>query len=249
MANVEVAEVHTRLLRLALGVEDSRAYWENLDPTVPPGPRAIQAFEQRWFGTKSLERVRTLLANFGARYDEFPSALAVLQNWRGMTPSTRQMICHWHLQLSDPLYRSFTASFLAHRRLRVIPSFDRDVVVRWINENHPNRWSASTVLQFARKLLSAATEAGLIASERGQRTPQFPRVPDEALEFLLYLLRETTFSGSLLENPYLSSVGLIGDLLDQRLRKLPSLDYHRMGELTEFDWKYKNLTHWAKETL
>lgn len=76
----EETRVHTRIMRLALAVEESRAYWANLDPSVPPGPRAIQAFEQRWFGAKSLHRVRTLLANFGARYDAFPKALEVLRS-------------------------------------------------------------------------------------------------------------------------------------------------------------------------
>ena len=57
----EVTEVHTRILRLALGVDEARAYWANVDPTVPPGPRALQAFEQRWFGAKTLDRVKTLL--------------------------------------------------------------------------------------------------------------------------------------------------------------------------------------------
>ncbi len=66
VAQGEETVVHTRILRLALGIEESRAYWTHVDPTLPAAPRAIQAFEQRWFGAKSLHRVRTLLANFAA---------------------------------------------------------------------------------------------------------------------------------------------------------------------------------------
>jgi hypothetical protein len=117
----ERTTLHARLLHLALGVEESRAYWANVDPAVPPGRRAIQAFEQRWFGAKSLERVRTLLAAFVARYDAFPEALEVLRRWKGMDPATRRAICHFHLQLTDPIYRRFTSEFLVSRREAVRP--------------------------------------------------------------------------------------------------------------------------------
>ena len=109
----EATEIHTRILRLALGVEESRSYWENVNPAVPAARRALTAFEERWFGAKSLERVRFLLANFVDRYDPFPEALAVLQRWRSMYAATRQIVCHWLLQLSDPLYRRFTGRFFA----------------------------------------------------------------------------------------------------------------------------------------
>lgn len=60
----EATDVHTRILRLALGIEESRSYWERVEPTVPVADRGLIAFEERWFGSKSLERVRFLLSNF-----------------------------------------------------------------------------------------------------------------------------------------------------------------------------------------
>lgn len=97
----ENTEVHTGILRLALAIEDSRCYWEHVDANIPAGARARHAFEGRWFGAKSMERVRYLLASFQARYDAFPRALPVLAHWRNMDLPSRQVICHWHLQLSD----------------------------------------------------------------------------------------------------------------------------------------------------
>ena len=78
----EVSDTHTRILRLALGIEESRSYWEHVDPAVPAADRTLLAFEARWFGSKSLERVRFLLANLGDRYDVYPEALAVLRQWQ-----------------------------------------------------------------------------------------------------------------------------------------------------------------------
>ena len=96
-------------------------------------------------------------------------------------------------------------------------------------------------IQFASKLLSAAYSATVVTSNRDPRPIGMPRVPDEALEYLLYLLRETEFEGSLLDNPYLSSVGLEGAILEERLRGLPGLAFRRQGDLIDFGWRHHDL--------
>lgn len=245
----EATTVHTRILRLALGIEDSRSYWERVDPAVPLTARAQVAFEQRWFGAKSLERVRFLLQNFVDRYDAFPEALAILRRWRSMDAAARQVICHWHLQLSDPLYRKFTGDFLVARRTLREPRVDRDVVLRWVKSEFPGRWSEATGVQFASKLLSAASEAGLISPKVDPRSLLVPKVTDLALAYMLHLLRGLRFTGTLIDNAYLASVGLTDGVIDQRLRTLPGITFRRMAHLTEFDWDHATLTAWAQATL
>lgn len=242
----EVAEVHTRILRLALGVEESRSYWENVDPSVPASARPLAAFEQRWFGAKSLERTRTLVPNFVDRYDRYPEALEVLRRWRSMDAATRTLVCHFHLQLSDPLYRRYTGEYLVARRVLRDPKVDRDSTLRWVQDEYPERWSASTCVQFASKLLSAASEAGLVSAKRDPRTLLLPKVTDLALGYLLHLLRGVDFAGTLTENPYLASVGLTDTFLDQRLRTVRGLSYRRMAHLREFEWEYPSLSTWAE---
>ena len=249
LPQAEVTEIHTRILRLALGVEESRDYWEHVDQSIPSADRALVAFEQRWFGSKSLERVRFILANLAGRFDPFPEALAALRRWRAMDAVTRQVLCHWHLQFSDPIYRRFTGSFLVERRSVREPQVDRDAVLRWVKNEFPDRWSETTCVQFASKLLSAASEAGLITGKRDPRKLLFPKVPDQALVYLMYLLRSVHFTGTLTDNPYLASVGLTSGFLDQRLRALPAITFRRMRHLTEFDWAYPSLSAWAEATL
>ncbi len=246
----EADVLHTRLLRLALGAEESRSYWENGHDT-PSNERSTLAFEERWFGGKSLERVRFLLSSFVVRYDAFPEALHVLRRWRRMETLTRKLICHWHLQLSDPLYRAFTGTFLVERARTRTPEskVDRDIVRRWLKTTLPERWSEATYVQFASKLLSAASEAGLVTEKRDPRALLVPQVPDLALAYLLQLLRGIHFKGTLLENPYLESVGLTGPFLDARLRKLSGLEFRRMAHLTELSWESPTLRAWAEETL
>ncbi len=154
-------KVHTRLMNVSLALEESRAYWENVPPkedqrTMPPeGDQLtirpeiapdrlpLAAFEQRWFGNKSLTRVRRLLRTFDSRFGAFPRALAVLRRWRPRDPATRRNVCHWHTQLSDPLYRAFTSDFLEQRRCLRDPSVDPDVTARWIDRRTAGKWAPS----------------------------------------------------------------------------------------------------------
>ena len=104
-------------------------------------------------------------------------------------------------------------------------------------------------IQFASKLLSAAYSAALVTSNRDPRPIGVPRVSDDALEYLMYLLRETEFEGSLLDNPYARSVGLEGAILEERLRGLPGLAFRRQGDLIDFGWRHRDLRIWADVNL
>lgn len=245
----ETREVHTRLLRLPLACEESRAYWLHARPDVPALDRAQEAFEERWFGSKSMARVRYLLINFSHRFDAFRESLDVLTRWRIADASTRQNICHWHAQLTDPIYREFSGDFLHDRRRHPEPSLDRDVVARWVERRLDGKWASATTLRMATALLTCATEAGLCEAGHGKKAVLYPKVPDEALAYLLYLLRGIDFEGTLLANPYLASVGLAEGFLEQRLRRLPGLTYHRMQHLQDLEWHHPDLKTWASATL
>lgn len=243
----EATAVHTRLLKCALGIDDARAYWSHAGNAKPVTAR--RAFDEYWFGARSLPWIEILLSNMRARFEAFPSALHTLHRWSNMAPDTRQLICHWHLQLSDPLYRSFAGEYLVERRANGRMTVTRDLVASWVGDQGPERWTMATRIQFASKLLSAAFSAGLVASNRDPRQIVLPRVPDDALEYLLYLMREVTFEGGLLENQYLASVGLEGRFLEGRLASLPGMQFVRQGDLFDFGWRHPNLAAWTKANL
>jgi hypothetical protein len=243
----EVTDIHTRLLKCALEVEESRAYWEHAAGSRDTSAR--QAFDAYWFGAKSLARIDVLLTNMKARFDAFPSALSTLQRWVHMAPDTRRVVCHWHLQLTDPLYRKFAGDYLVERREGPRVDVTRDLVVSWVGQHGPGRWTMATRIQFASKLLSAAFSAGLVATNRDPRPIALPRVPDDALEYLMYLLREVQFEGSLLRNPYAASVGLEDSFLEERLRALPGLAFSRQGDLIDYGWRHTDLCAWADANI
>ena len=142
----EVVEPHTQLLRVTLEADNARAYWQRSAPDGPAGDQeAEQAFVGFWFGTKTMPRVRALIAVFRARFAAFPGALAALRAWPDMDRATRVLVCHWHLQLSDPLYRRFTGDYLVERRQGGRETVSRGLVIRWMAEvDVEGRWSAST---------------------------------------------------------------------------------------------------------
>lgn len=244
----ETTEAHSRLLRCSLCVEESRAYWANVDPDRPR-ESAVDAFEQSWFGTKSEPWTTELLSNMRVRFDAFPETLRVLAAWRTMRFETRRLICHLHIQLTDPLYRAFTGSFLPERRESIRPSVHRQTVIDWVAANGPDRWALKTQLQFATRLLSCSFSAGLLGGNRDPREALTPRVPDEVLSYLLYLLREISFDGTLIRNPYLSSLGIVGAIVDDRLQALTSIDYRRVGSTFEIGWRHADLASWARAEL
>jgi len=240
----ETTAIHTRLLKCSLEVEESRSYWRH---TSEHAERATpeRAFEEYWFGARSLPRVKLFLTNFRARFDAFPTAFEALQRLSILDLESRRLICHWHLQLSDPLYRAFTGDFLRLRRDKPRPEVYRDAVITWVGDQGPGRWTMATRIQFASKLLTATLAAGLVSSNRDPRPLSFPAIPDGALTYLLYLLREVDFEGTLLDNPYLASVGLVGAALDDRLRGLEGVGYRRQGENRDLSWEFADLSAWV----
>jgi hypothetical protein len=248
MKPAEVTQIHTRLLNCTLEVESSRAWF--VHPSGDDeGAVANRAFAESWFGARSLPRVKALVTNLRARFDVYPHALPALRAWSHMDPATRALVCHWHVQLSDPVYRAFTSELLIERHQEGRPDITRDMVTRWVGDKGGGRWSMATRVQFASQLLATAKGAGLVTTTKDPRKLALPRVGDDALTYLMYLLRGIDFAGTLLANPYLASVGLTPSLTEDRVRALPAFRFRRQGGLVDFDWVYPDLEAWAEASL
>jgi len=243
----EETAYHTRIMKCTLEIEHSRAYWQHCEQS--DGPVSVEdAFEKAIFGSRTYTRVERLMADMRHRFDAFAFALNVLKRWPTMNPQDRALICHWHMQLADPLYRRFSGDYLVKRFAGPRPVVDKALVVSWIEEQTPERWQIPSRMKIASKLMTSALSVGLLSSNRDPRPICFPRVSDTALTYLVYLLREVEFAGTMLENPYVTSVGLDIEVLVSRLRALPALRFHRQGELVDFGWQYDGLEAWAEQT-
>lgn len=241
--NQEETKEHTRILRVMLAVEDCVAYWKAPTEGVRPTERAQAAFEGRWFGTKSEARVRTLLGDMEGRFERYPEALAAIRAWdppRDIVP----WICHFHAQLADPIYRFFTGEFLPLRRAQGYATIDREAVARWVQERWPGKWSASTCMKFGGNMLGAAFDAGLIRDRKDPRKLVAPRVPKQALGYLLYLLRQVTTEG-FLESAYVTSVLPDPRERQTELRGLDGVVVTIRGDVQNFEWSYSDLKSWV----
>ena len=231
----EVTETHTRLMRWDLVIDHSRTWWSKDSPRT-----AARAFDEGWFGAMSEKRVESLARNLAFRFDAFPHGLPALRAV-DLSPAARSLVCHWHVQLTDPLYRDFTGDFLPQRRT-TNPTLRRETVADWVDQQQPGRWGTASRVQFASKLLGCAKAVGLLQGTRGVRTLTMPTVDDTALTYLLYLLRPVRIASRLDDNPYLRSV-LHPDDIAARLQRVPALGY-RAG-LAEFEWAHPDLQTWA----
>jgi hypothetical protein len=240
--SAEATKVHTRLLRFTLGADESRAYWRASTADAPL--QAKTAFEGYTFGQKSEARVEVILWNMRARYDAFPACLPALRAL-APEPTDAKLVTHWHVMLADPLYRAFVG-WLQSRRELGARDITRPELARWVESQEPGRWSGATRNGWASKLLSTAREAGLVESRKDPRPLVLPRISDTALLYLLHLLRGVHVDGTLLDNPYLRSVGLDGGALTDRLRGLPGLTLHKMGRLVDLSFDHPDLQAWAE---
>lgn len=240
----ESTEYHTRLMKAALAVEDCRAYW--LARRTKPQPTPEIAFQEYWFGARSLPWLQRLLGDMRARFEAYPESLAVLAAWADMSVSVRLSICHWHLQLADPLYRNFTGQFLPARASHGFESVRKSIVAEWIEECCPDRWQPVTRNQFARKLLYAATDAGLLKQAGSEWNIVAPTTDQIALTYLLYLLRGIEFEGSVTRNLYLRSVVIDEAELATRFRASSAVRVFLQGDLVDVSWQHESLTDWAE---
>lgn len=246
----EKAEEHTRILRVMLNAEDSRSYVrhaEREDYAHPADADAVRrlAFENRWFGNKSEARVNTLLGDMALRFDPYPDALRALNVWSPPL-DVFSWVCHFHVQLADPIYREFTGKFFPERLNDGYTSIDRGAVAAWVESRWPGRWAPTTVMKFAANMLSTGHQAGLFSGARDPRPLLKPTPPGVAVEYLLYLLREVETSEGFLDGPYMRSITPTRLHAIETIRGLANVSLSVLGDVATMDWAYGTLLEWAE---
>lgn len=207
---IEVTEPHTGLLRLGLALPQSLIFWERARHDATPSELVQTALEEGWYPELSRARVDYLVKQLARR---FPfSARRMLEFQRRAENSGNQLVCHWHLQLTDPLYRHFTRDFLLSQWSTGNASVDLEECENWVREQEVARdWKPVTVRRMGSGLLNAATEAGLCSgSGRGEHLLKIPTVNTEDIEYLRLLLAEAGASEQL--HGYLLSVGVSAEV-------------------------------------
>ena len=184
----ELNTPHTALLRLGLAAPQSILFWQRALDDLPLQQLCRQASEEQWFPELSKARSNYLVGQMEKRFP-FPSR--ELLGFRARPePQQNLLVCHWHLQLSDPLYRSFCSNFLIGCWSNPTTSVSLEASTRWVEKQEiAHKWQASTIRRMASGLLSAASEAGLCSAKgRGERELRLPLVKPEDIDYLKALL-------------------------------------------------------------
>lgn len=201
----EVVSLHTGLLRLGLAVEHSVRFWTRARTDSPLSELREAAWREKWFDDLSKSRVHYLVGQLGKRFP-FP-ARELLDFSPRAEHRSNALVCHWHLLLSDPLYRAFASEFLFGRWAVTDASVDLATTREWLKSRPLTAdWQPTTLGRMASGLLSAATEAGLCEG-RGS-TGKTLRLPTVDRDDIKYLHRMLSLAGAVHQfKTYLMSVG------------------------------------------
>lgn len=201
---LQVNTPHTGLLRLGLAVAQSATFWRKASDDLPLKELQNLALSQDWFNV-SEARTKYLVGQLQKRFP-FPVRQA-LKFGRDLERRQCQLVCHWHLQLTDPVYRRFTSEYLLSRWTSPTTTIDLEGSEKWVKSLPMTcDWKSVTARRMASGLLSAATDAGLCSgSGKGERSLRLPTVSDADIEYLKTILKA---AGALAElDLYLNSVG------------------------------------------
>jgi len=201
----EIKAPHTGLLRLGLALEQSVVFWQKAGEDKPVADLQDQAWDEGWFSEVSRTRARYLVTQLEKR---FPFEVRNLLHFKAK-PGEQQnrLVCHWSLQLTDPVYRDYTCHYLLNRWASPETIATLDGSQEWVRSLPlAAEWSTNTVRRMASGLLSAATEAGLCSpSGKSERTLRLPPVTEEDRDYLGKLLKLAGAEEHL--STYLTAVG------------------------------------------
>lgn len=189
---------HTGLLRLGLAVPASRIYWERAGSGLE-----IPNRQESWYPKLSAQRERYLLRQMQRRFPH-PWPAEILSR----PTLTANLVCHWHLQLTDPLYRHYTGDYLLKCWSSGTPAVSLEGTAAWVEKSPVAAdWKPNTVRRLASGLMSSASAAGLCDRRgRSERELRLPVVSAADLHYLNDLLDRAQSLGD--RSYYRVSVGL-----------------------------------------
>ncbi len=168
---------------MGLEASASRLYWAHVDPTHSLSERRQQAASETWFPELSEARRRYLLGELDKRFS--PAHLRALKALKPEAGAPTALICHWHLQWSDPLYREFTSDYLVGAWAQPDTGLNVDAVLGWLQgRGSYSEWSASTQRRLASGLLSTAVEAGFLKGSGRKKELRTVTVDGAGMDYL-----------------------------------------------------------------
>jgi hypothetical protein len=249
-----VTTPHTRIKKVGPRLDLARAYIRYANPDDGIAIQRQKAWDEHWFGFLSEPMFKQVLPAFHQRFGQYTSILKTLKGWLEYELEAHdfRLICHLHIQLTDPLYRWVTGTYMPQRYAEGYDEITTMVTFRQIQENGGESFSPPSLNKLSSCILSAARDNGLLKG-KAKKSFDRPLVSVTFLGYLIHVLRLFQFPLSdLPTSPYIQSV--VRD--STQLRPL-LLEGQRRG-WWEFNWgqqlfsitpRFDDLQSWYQEAI
>ena len=229
---------HTTMIRMAGRISESKTYIQNFSEGLTNKALKEAAWNENWFGFMGDSIFSCMMTGLFRRFGEYPKLTKILQQWidAGIEHYDFRLICHLHIQLSDPYYRWLTGEYLPDREQSNLGEFNADLIHVDFAKQSTKELKANTSQRLLKNLIRSADECGLLSGTVNKKI-ECPIVSTKFFAYIIYVLQEFSFPMSELpESPYIKSV-----CHDEEKLKRLLIEGQRLG-WWEFNWDMNMFT-------
>lgn len=179
------SEPHLYAYRVTARLMESREYIQKVELEESFSEVLKRAVAEGWFGVKSKDMTRRIIAALYSRYSQYPKGLCILKNSLDTMDSGEfRLISQFHLVLADPYYRWLTGVYFPQRRSDGFGFLSLDELVVEFSKIVQTELKPVTIRSYCSKLLTIARDVGLL---KGKVKKEFeePEVSEKALLYVL----------------------------------------------------------------
>lgn len=249
-------EPSTLIMKVGARLDETRIFLRNVDLLDDLKLQKEKVWNEQWFGFLSEEMTERLVYANYQRFTQFPDLIQVIKNWmnKGLENHDFKLICHFHIQLSDPFYRWATGDYFYERYKDGFDDISSPILTKKLEEQFKNLKTLTTQSynRISRGILSSARDTGILKG-KADKSFNTPLVSIEFLGYVIYSLQKFDFPFSELPNsPYIKSI-----LKDESQFKRLLVEGQRKN-WWEFNWdqglftlypKFDGIEKWYEESI
>jgi hypothetical protein len=149
--------------RVTARLLESREYIQKVRENESLSETSKRALVEGWFGVKSKDMTRRIVAYLYLRYSNYPLAIKILKFSNDTIDMIDfRMISHFHLLLADPYYRWLTGVYLPSRKQDGFKFVSQEEVIYEFSKIVKSELEPITMKTYCSKLLTTARDVGLL---------------------------------------------------------------------------------------
>lgn len=182
--NTIIKKPHFHAYRVAARLKESIEYIQKVRLEESQTEISNRAIREAWFGSKSKDMTRRIVAYMYARYSIYKTGLRILKNSiEDLEAYDFRMISHFHLQLADPYYRWLTGVYFPKRKQDGFTNVTPDVLIPEFAKVVESDLKPVSIRTYCSKVLTTAKDVGLL---KGKTKKEFdsPILSEKALLYI-----------------------------------------------------------------